>query len=419
MQAGSRKNMDRMAEVVPDADSRNLQQFVTHSKWDARAVIDQVAREADDILGDDQHAGMLIDETSFAKQGTMSAGVARQWLGRLGKVDNGQVAVFGVLANGRFAAPVDVRLYLPKPWTEDPKRCEKAGIPEHERSFCTKDELALKIVAHARENGLHFGWVGADGGYGKGPGFCIALDQMGEDFVVDLHSDFRVYLEDPQPYIPEKTSRKGPKFTRYRTDKKSWEVKDVVERTGISDQPILKIRNTTRGPLKIRALRLPVYVWDGESSQAHRYILLATQTLGPKPETKISLCKAPETIELKTLAWRQLQRYWVERAFEDGKSECGMADYQVRKWSAWHHHMALVMMAMLFMLNERVMHEGAYPMLSCADIEELLCYFLPRRQVTQEEVIRQLETRHCKRLSAMESHTRCSDQRAAQQIGAG
>lgn len=267
MQAGPRKNMDRMAEVVPDADSRNLQQFVTHSKWDAQGVIDQVAREANDILGDDQRAGMLIDETSFAKQGTMSVGVARQWLGRLGKVDNRQVAVFGVLANGRFAAPVDVRLYLPKQWTEDPKRCEKAGIPEQERSFHTKDELALKIVAHARENGLQFGWVGADGGYGKGPGFCIALDQMGEDFVVDLHSDFRVYLEDPQPYIPEKTSRKGPKFT-----------------------------------------------------------LLAPQTLGPKPETKISLCKAPETIELKTLAWRQLQRYWVERAFEDGKSECGMAD---------------------------------------------------------------------------------------------
>jgi SRSO17 transposase len=83
MQAGARKNMDRMAEVVPDSKSRNLQQFLTHSKWDARAVMDHVARDANACLGDDQHAGLLIDESGFAKQGPMSVGVARQWLGRL------------------------------------------------------------------------------------------------------------------------------------------------------------------------------------------------------------------------------------------------------------------------------------------------------------------------------------------------
>ena len=94
MQAGSRKNMDRMAEVVPKAKSRNLQQFLTHSKWEADAVIDQVACEADEILGDEQQTGLLIDESGFAKQGPMSVGVARQWLGRFGKVDNGQVSVF-------------------------------------------------------------------------------------------------------------------------------------------------------------------------------------------------------------------------------------------------------------------------------------------------------------------------------------
>ncbi|MGA8242025.1 MAG: hypothetical protein WB818_15740, partial [Desulfobacterales bacterium] len=130
------------------------------------------------------------------------------------------------------------------------------------------------------------------------------------------------------------------------------------------------------------------------------------QILGPKAETKISLSSAPETMKLKTLAWMQLQRYWVERAFEDAKSECGMADYQVRKWSAWHHHMALVMMAMLFMLNERVRHKNSYPLLSCSDIEELLSGFLPRRDVTREEVIRQLEYRHRKRLAAIQSHSR-------------
>jgi SRSO17 transposase len=409
MQAGSRKNMDRMAEVVPDSKSRNLQQFLTHSKWDSRSVIDQVARDANELLGDDQQTGFLIDESSFAKQGPMSVGVSRQWLGRLGKVDNGQVAVFGVLAKHRLAVPVDVKLYLPQKWTDDPKRCQKAGVPEDERVFRTKDQLALEIVAHARQNGLRFGWVGADAGYGKGPGFCTQLDQMGECFVVDLHSDFSVYLDDPQPYIPKKEITRGREYTRYRTNAKSCEVKKIIDSLNLDQQPVLQLRDTTRGTLKVRALRLPVYVWDGTSSQALRFFLLATQTVGPAPQIKISLCNAPEHMALERLAWMQLQRYWVERAFEDAKSECGMADYQVRKWSAWQHHMALVMMAMLFMLSERIRHKETYPLLSCSDIEELLSRFLPRRDVTKEEIIQQLEQRHRKRLCAIKSHSRKSE----------
>jgi len=147
-------------------------------------------------------------------------------------------------------------------------------------------------------------------------------------------------------------------------------------------------------------------VWDGESEKSQCWNLIATKTLGTNPDTKISLTNAPKHTTLKRLAWMQRQRYWVERAFEDAKSECGMADYQVRKWSAWHHHMALVMMAMLFMLSERIHHKDTYPLLSCADIEDLLARFLPRRDVTGEEVIFQLEQRHRQRQKAIGSHTR-------------
>ena len=102
----------------------------------------------------------------------------------------------------------------------------------------------------------------------------------------------------------------------------------------------------------------------------------------------------------------QLQRFWVERVFEDAKSECGMADYQVRKWSVRRHHMVLVMMAMLFMLTLRMQHIDTYPLLSCADVEELLCRFLPRRNVTRDEVVRQLHLRHLKRKDAVDAHNR-------------
>jgi SRSO17 transposase len=412
MQAGSRKNMDRMAEVVPESKSRNLQQFLTHSKWNHRDVIDHVAQDVDKLLGDERNACFLIDESGFAKQGKMSVGVSRQWLGRLGKVDNGQVAVFGALANGQYVAPVDVRLYLPEKWANDPKRCEHACVPENERKFRTKIELALEIVRHARETGLRYGWVGADAGYGKGPGFCFALNEIDEIFVVDVHSDFPVYLKDPKPYLPEKTSSSGRPFTKYQSDQKSIEVLDLVNSLPARSWKTMTLRKTTRGVLRVRICRLKVYVWDGESERVQCWDLIVTKSLGNNPDTKISLTNAPERTTLKRLGWMQRQRYWVERAFEDGKSECGMADYQVRKWSAWHHHMALVMMAMLFMLSERIHHKDTYPLLSCADIEDLLARFLPRRDVSEEEVVFQLEQRHRQRQKAIQSHARCQAKNA-------
>jgi SRSO17 transposase len=407
MQAGSRKNMDRMAEVVPDSKSRNLQQFITHSKWDYRDVIDHVAQDGNELIGDSRKACFLIDESGFAKQGQSSVGVSRQWLGRLGKVDNGQVGVFGSLANGQYVIPVDVRLYLPQEWANDPKRCERAGVPEEERRFRTKTELALEMVRHARENGLRYGWVGADAGYGKGPGFCFALDEMGENFCVDLHSDFRVYLQDPKPYLPQKANKSGRAFTKYQSDQEGIEVRALFNSLPADRWKNVTLRKTSRGVLRVRICCLKVYVWDGESDKVNFWALIATTSFGSSPDTKISLIKGPKHSTLKRLGWVQRQRYWIERAFEDAKSECGMADYQVRKWSSWHHHMALVMMAMLFMLSEKIAHKETYPLLSCADIEDLLTHFLPRRDITKEEVIFQLEQRHLQRQKAIESHARC------------
>ena len=106
MQAGSRKNIYAISEVVPDTDERNLQQFITHSKWSAREVLDHVARDADELIGDTTDAALIIDESGFAKQGKMSVGASRQYLGRLGKVDNGQVAVFGVWPRDDLPRPL-------------------------------------------------------------------------------------------------------------------------------------------------------------------------------------------------------------------------------------------------------------------------------------------------------------------------
>jgi hypothetical protein len=116
---------------------------------------------------------------------------------------------------------------------------------------------------------------------------------------VALHSDFPVYIEDPKPYLPEQTKKPDRTFTRYRTDATSIEAKAFIERMNLGDQPVLKLRDTTRGPLKVRALCIPVYVWDGECSQANRFFVLATQGVGATPQTKISLYNAQKRWRLK------------------------------------------------------------------------------------------------------------------------
>jgi hypothetical protein len=106
----------------------------------------------------------------------------------------------------------------------------------------------------------------------------------------------------------------------------------------------------------------------------------------------------------------QAQRYWVERSFQDSKNSCGMGDYQARSWRSWHHHMALVMMAMLFMLEQRLVHKNSHPLLSCSDVISLLCHFFPKRTINSEEVLRQLEVRHRKRRASIRSAYRRQQQ---------
>jgi FOG: Transposase len=125
MQA-TRKNMERMEEHVVGADDQALQYMLTEAQWDSQAVMDQVAQEVNQLLGGDKSC-LLLDESGVEKKGENSVGVARQWNGRLGKVDNCQVGVFAALGRGARATLIDYRLYLPKSWSEDEARCQKNG----------------------------------------------------------------------------------------------------------------------------------------------------------------------------------------------------------------------------------------------------------------------------------------------------
>ena len=398
-----KRNMERMAEVVPAADDQAYQHFISNSPWSHRALLDQIAQEVDTRFGASEDYFLVVDESAFAKKGKDSVGVARQWNGRLGKVDNCQVGVFTALGCGDEVTLSDERLFLSQAWVDDRKRCRKARIPVTERVVRTKAQLALEMVRDGRQRGLRFRWVGLDGGYGKEPWLLRALDQEGEVWVADVHCDQRIYREDPRPTIVERRHRKGRTPSRREAQSKPERVDQWAAEQPDTAWQKVAFRDSTKGTLVVEVLHRRVWLWDGKEPEAHGWHLIVRREMGSSQEIKYSLSNAPETTTTERLTFQQGQRYWVEHALRNAKSEAGMGDYQLRLWLGWHHHMAMVMLAMLFLFEVRRDHKQDLSLLSCHDVVEVLRVLLPRANLSYEEVFRQLQERHRRRQASIDS----------------
>ena len=388
----SRKNMERMEEYVEDCEYQAIQQFLSDSPWDHEALNEHVACDVSDLLGGPESV-LAIDESGFAKKGKMSVGVARQWNGREGKTDNCQVGVYAALSDGVHASVVDFRLYLPKEWTQDRERCFKSKVPEEKCGFNTKPELAIEMVKAAQENDLSFGWVAMDAFYGQVPEYVRDIDRRGLNLVADVHRNQIVYTEDPRPYLPRRKNRQGRKPTRLRARTEGIRVDVLYREEGGAPWHTIQVREGTKGMVFVQARRRRVWLWDGKEKTARNWWLVVIRdSLTGEIKWFISNAKASAT--LTTLVQKHATRFWIERVFQDGKTSVGMADYQARGWIAWHHHMSLVMLALLFLLKERLRHQQDVTLLSCQDIVELLNYYLPRSDQTEEAVMANLKRRH-------------------------
>lgn len=364
-------------------------------------VVGQVAHDANELLGGRENSCLLLDESGMPKKGDKSVGVSRQWCGQLGKTENCQVGVYSTLCLGENSTPIGFRLYLPQRWVDDKDRCKEAGIPDESVEFNTKPQLAVQLVTEARVLGVEFEWVRTDSLYGKDPAFLRKMDQMHEIFMVDIAKSQNIYLEDPNPSVPPPTSNRGRKPSKLKARCEPVRVDKWVEQQPASSWEKTSARDTTKGKLWVEILHQQVWLWDGEETKAHCWHLVVRRDLGAK-DIKYSLSNAPASTSYKRLAYMQAQRYWIERNFQDAKNQCGMGEYQARRWRSWHHHMAMVMMAMLFMLEQRMLFKDTYPLLSCFDIVCLLNFLLPQRATTLEEVIRQLEVRHKRRQASID-----------------
>jgi SRSO17 transposase len=308
-----RKNMERMEEYVADYDYQAQQQFLSDSPWEHRPLMERVAQEVNELLGG-ADSMLLLDESGFAKKGNKSVGVARQWNGRLGKVDNCQVGVFAALSDGQRASLVDLRLFLPDSWTSDPARCEEGKIPEAERQARTKPELAWEMIQQARVQGLRFGWVGLDSLYGHTPWLLHRIEDAGLLFAADVHRDQKIYLDDPAPYVPRRKARIGRKFTGLRARSESVEIATLFAAVPPPQWTTVVVREGTKGSIRVRACRRPVWLWDGQEKQARPWWAVCFLD-GATGERKYFLSNAGAKVSLKTLVQKRASRYWIERCF--------------------------------------------------------------------------------------------------------
>jgi SRSO17 transposase len=382
-----------MAETVSGSRYQRLHHMLSESTWDRRNVRRQLIADANVHFG--YASALLIDESAFAKKGDLSAGVARQWNGRLGKTDNSQVGVFAAVVRDRVAALVEGELYVPEEWFADPQRCREAGIPE-DTEFRTKGEIALSMIHRLRREGLRFAYTVFDAGYGHLPWLLRALDGEGETFLAEVHSDQTIYLSDPAPAVPERQSARGKAPSRLQAQTPPLTVAAWAAAQPASRGCRLSVREGEKGEVVADYLKQRVWLWDGVEQRARCWHLLVRREIdGAKLKFCLSNAK-PET-SLRRLADMQVARHFVERAFEDAKGACGMADYQVRGWPAWHHHMALVMVALMFLAKERLAHRETADLLSCNDLVEIMRHKLPRKIETDADLVASIENRHRQR----------------------
>ncbi len=405
-------NMERMEEEIEDSEYRAYQHFISNSKWDYKEIISRLSLDASNVLKKNKKksgvpTGYIVDESSHLKKGKESVGVSNQYAGVAGKIDNCQVAVYSSLVNDTRATIINEKLFLPKSWTSSKARCDKAKIPEQDRIYKTKPELALEMIDADIERGVEFDWIGGDGLYGHNYQLTKGLDERGKLYVLDVHKDERVFLEKPNLFIPEKKKVRGRTPKKLKAEEKTYRLDQYASSLQETDWETVKVRKTAKGWLKLEVHVTDTWVWDGQEDQARRRTLVITKTLDKKPKVKYSFSNGKsDEYTYKEYAYFQVQRYWVERTFDDTKNELGLSDYQIRKWIGWHHHQSLVMLAALFLLKDKIEKEQEYPLMSIRDARILIIIELFGTEEQYDKRLEQMKIRHRNRQKDIDRYYR-------------
>ncbi len=355
---GVSKSVEALALRLKGGNVRNMQQFLGEGAWDDDALL---ARHAELVAGSlgSAEGVVVVDGTDFPKKGKHSVGVARQYCGATGKVDNCQAAVFLAYASRHGYTLLHRRLYLPQEWFESASRprWERCGIPDEIR-FRTKPEPAWEMIEQLRARGcLPFGWVTCDEAFSGSHQFLRRLERAGLVYLADVSVDTLVWLQRPRTEVPAaKATGRPPSRERVvagtpppvRVDAVAAELPHSAWRT-------YTVKEGAQGPIRARF----AFVRAAARKQlpGPDVWVVFRRSLGAPAELKVFLSNAPADSPRRELVRVSGMRWPIETCFEEAKGGLGMADYQTRSWRGWHHHMTVVILAHHFVVRLRLKHK--------------------------------------------------------------
>jgi SRSO17 transposase len=376
-----RKNCDTISAALAGTSTERLQHLLTDAEWDSLKLDEARVRS---LSAKSPKGGVLVlDDTSFPKQGKASVGVARQYCGALGKRANCQVVVSAhYVADEPESSrplhwPVSAQLYLPEGWAKDRRRRERAHVPE-EVIFRSKPQIALCVVDLSREWGVPSEVVVADSGYGKNPSFLGGLEERKLSYVCGVESTFGVRL--PEEVRAAKEAGAAPYKGRGQPPKERpaplYTARELIE--GLPEQAWQTVswREGSKRTLSKQMVALRAHRATGSPPHSidHELVLTAKEgwLIGERPllpggqpsahkknegeeEQKYYYSTLGTEVSLERLASLAKSRWTIEQFYEDAKGECGLSDYQGRRWDGLHRHLALSMVAYsLLMLHSSV-----------------------------------------------------------------
>lgn len=343
--------------------------MLSHSPWSYQELFDRIFKYSLKLLNARKDpVYLLIDEVGFRKKGKHSACVGKQYLGCIGKQDNGQVAVTAALSSGNFYVPVEMELFMPKDWSTNSKRREKAGIPSCVKAM-TKPDIALKMILKMAKKIKALEFVVFDALYGSSTEFLSSLQKAGIPFIAEVRENITFYLQEPQLFIPiKKKGEKGRKFIHPKPNRKSISARSYMTKLSGKDFQSLQVRKGSKGPIEGHYHRRKVWLHCKHTNQFLPMHLLVR--INKDGSHKYSLCYHPQTCSVKRMAVAQAQRVFVERVFEEGKNIAGMGDYQVRSWDGFHKHMAICALTQLYIMEQKI--ENPEDQITAYDIQQLV-----------------------------------------------
>lgn len=337
-----RKTSEGIA-YLHDQERQGIQKFIGQAPWAHAPLLTTLALQVGQELGEPDGV-IVFDPSAFAKKGTKSVGVARQWCGRLGKIENCQVGVYMAYVARKDKALVNMRLYLPEEWTKDRSRCKEAAIPKGTK-FRTRHELALEMLDEQGES-LPHSWVTGDDEMGRPMDFRLKLQGRGERYLLAVPSNTLVRDIDAPP--PEYSGRgKHPMTSFMRVD--HW--------CGLQTESAwttIEVRDGEKGPLRVDVVKCRVRARTPTGGTGLEEVLFITRERQTDGTFKHDyyLSNADSEVPLKEFARAAKAEHRVEECLKDAKGEAGLGEYQVRNWPGWHHHQTLALLAAWFLSQE-------------------------------------------------------------------